>query len=49
MRWMWKASATCDDIEGIKKASDGKIDFTIGAALDICGGSLEFEKVAKFK
>ena len=38
-----------DDIEAIKKASDGKIDFTIGSALDIFGGSLEFEKVAKFK
>ena len=37
-----------EDIELIKKASDGKIDFTIGSALDIFGGNLEFERVVKY-
>ena len=37
-----------EDIELINKASDGKIDFTIGSALDIFGGDLEFERVIKY-
>ena len=37
-----------EDIEAINEASGGKIDFTIGSALDIFGGNLKFEEVAKF-
>ncbi|MBO4347632.1 MAG: phosphoribosylformimino-5-aminoimidazole carboxamide ribotide isomerase [Lachnospiraceae bacterium] len=36
-----------EDIEAIDKASDGKIDFTIGSALDIFGGKLDFIEIAK--
>ena len=36
------------DIEKIDVAGKGKIDFTIGSALDIFGGSLAFEDVIKF-
>ena len=34
-----------EDIEMIKDISGGRIDFTIGSALDIFGGNLEFERV----
>jgi len=37
-----------EDIKAIKEASDGKIDFTIGSALDIFGGNLKFEEVSKY-
>lgn len=37
-----------EDVEAINEASNGKIDFTIGSALDIFGGNLKFEDVAKF-
>lgn len=37
-----------EDVEAIKEASDGKIDFTIGSALDIFGGNLGFETVSKY-
>ena len=37
-----------EDVETINEASDGKIDFTIGSALDIFGGNLKFEEVAKY-
>ena len=37
-----------EDVEAINKASDGKIDFTIGSALDIFGGNLKFEEVAVY-
>ncbi|MBO4784659.1 MAG: phosphoribosylformimino-5-aminoimidazole carboxamide ribotide isomerase [Lachnospiraceae bacterium] len=37
-----------EDVEAINEASDGKIDFTIGSALDIFGGNLKFEEVAKY-
>ena len=36
------------DVKAINEASDGKIDFTIGSALDIFGGNLKFEEVAKY-
>ena len=35
-----------EDIEKIRKKGQKKIDFTIGSALDIFGGTLEFEKIA---
>lgn len=37
-----------EDVETINEASDGKIDFTIGSALDIFGGNLKFEEVAVY-
>lgn len=36
-----------EDIEKLKTYSDDKLDFTIGSALDIFGGSLEFNKIVK--
>ncbi|WP_026834870.1 phosphoribosylformimino-5-aminoimidazole carboxamide ribotide isomerase [Eubacterium xylanophilum] len=35
-----------EDIEEIDRLSDGKLDFTVGSALDLFGGTLEFEKLA---
>ncbi|MBP5494926.1 MAG: phosphoribosylformimino-5-aminoimidazole carboxamide ribotide isomerase [Lachnospiraceae bacterium] len=37
-----------EDVKAINEASDGKIDFTIGSALDIFGGNLKFEEVAAY-
>ncbi|MCR4649676.1 MAG: phosphoribosylformimino-5-aminoimidazole carboxamide ribotide isomerase [Lachnospiraceae bacterium] len=34
------------DIEAVRDASNGRIDYTIGSALDIFGGNLKFSKVA---
>lgn len=36
-----------EDIETIEKKGRGKINFTIGSALDIFGGNLSFEKVVE--
>ena len=36
---------TYDDLEKLKIVGKGKIDFTIGSALDLFGGKLEFKKV----
>ena len=36
---------TIDDLEIINKIGEKKIDVTIGSALDIYGGSLEFKKL----
>ena len=36
-----------EDIEAINRISNERIDFTIGSALDIFGGKLEFDKVCK--
>ena len=36
------------DIEKIDVAGNGRIDFTIGSALDIFGGSLSFKEVVEF-
>ena len=38
-----------DDIEVLRLKGKGKIDFTVGSALDIFGGGLSFEKLAKIK
>lgn len=35
-----------EDIEALRSLGKGNVDFTVGSALDIFGGSLEFEKVA---
>lgn len=37
-----------EDIEVLDRLSGGKVDFTIGSALDIFGGRLSFEKVCKY-
>ena len=37
-----------EDLEKLRKLGKGNIDFTIGSALDLFGGKLEFQKVVKF-
>lgn len=37
-----------DSIDQIKQAGKGKLDFTIGSALDIFGGTIEFTKVTEY-
>ena len=36
-----------EDIEDLKLSGKGKLDFTIGSALDIFGGSLSFDRILK--
>ena len=36
-----------EDLEQLKHLGNGKVDFTIGSALDLFGGKLEFEKIVK--
>ena len=38
-----------EDIHQIQKLSDGKLDFTIGSALDLFGGRLPFRDVIRWK
>lgn len=38
-----------DDLKKLKELGKSKIDFTVGSALDIFGGSMNFDEVAKFK
>ncbi len=40
---------TYADIDILKELGRGKLDFTVGSALDIFGGSLDFEKICSFK
>ena len=37
-----------DDIEVLRSLGGGKVDFTVGSALDIFGGSLPFDKIAGY-
>jgi len=37
-----------DDIEELRSLGGGKVDFTVGSALDIFGGSLPFDKIAGY-
>lgn len=37
-----------DDLEQLRKAGAGRVDVTIGSALDLFGGAMEFEKVLAF-
>ena len=37
-----------DDLEKLKVLGKGRVDFTIGSALDIFGGNMSFEKAARF-
>lgn len=39
--------ATKKQIENFEKISDGNIDFTIGSAMDLFGGSLPYKEIAK--
>ncbi len=38
---------TYEDIERLREASSGRLDFTVGSALDLFGGSLSYDKVKK--
>lgn len=38
-----------DDLDKLKKLGQNKVDFTVGSALDIFGGSMSFEKVCSYK
>lgn len=40
---------TYEDLKNLNVLGKGKIDFTIGSALDLFGGKLEFERVVTFK
>ena len=40
---------TYEDLETLKILGKGKVDFTIGSALDLFGGKLEFDRVVAFK
>lgn len=40
--------SSIDNIDMIKKAGRGKIDFTIGSSLDLFGGNIKFEYVSGF-
>lgn len=37
-----------EDLEQLRTLGKGKIDFTVGSALDLFGGSLEFERIASY-
>ena len=41
-------ATTFEDLDNLKELGNGKIDFTIGSALDIFGGNMNFEKVAAY-
>ena len=36
-----------EDLEQLKRLGKDKIDFTVGSALDLFGGVLEFEKISE--
>lgn len=38
-----------EDLEKLKMLGKSKLDFTVGSALDIFGGKMNFDKVARFK
>ena len=38
-----------DDLDVLKDLGRGKLDFTVGSALDIFGGSLDFERICNYK
>ncbi|MCL2055269.1 MAG: phosphoribosylformimino-5-aminoimidazole carboxamide ribotide isomerase [Oscillospiraceae bacterium] len=38
--------ASFEDIETLRELGNGRLDFTVGSALDIFGGNLDFDKVA---
>ena len=38
-----------DDLHKLKRVGNSVLDFTVGSALDIFGGNMNFDEVAKFK
>ena len=36
-----------EDIDWIEKAGNGFVDYTIGSALDLFGGTISYEKIIK--
>lgn len=38
-----------EDLQRLKELGQGKLDFTVGSALDIFGGNLDFNKVCQWK
>ena len=38
-----------DDLDVLKNLGRGHLNFTVGSALDIFGGSLDFEKICDYK
>lgn len=38
-----------EDIETLRELGEGRVDFTVGSALDLFGGSMSFEKAAAIK
>ncbi|MBP3337832.1 MAG: phosphoribosylformimino-5-aminoimidazole carboxamide ribotide isomerase [Lachnospiraceae bacterium] len=38
-----------EDLEDLKNMANGKVDFTVGSALDIFGGVLDFERIASYE
>ena len=38
-----------DDLDVLKESGRGKLDFTVGSALDIFGGNLDFERICAFR
>lgn len=41
--------SSMEDLERLKKLGQGKLDFTVGSALDIFGGNMKFEDVIAFQ
>lgn len=37
------------DLDVLKQAGRGRLDFTVGSALDIFGGTLDFEKICQYR
>ena len=37
-----------DDLDTLKRLGKGKLNFTVGSALDIFGGTMDFEKVVQY-
>ena len=37
-----------EDLDRLKELGGGKIDFTVGSALDLFGGKLPYEKVKRY-
>ena len=42
-----KAFISLEDLERFRKESGGKVDFTIGSALDLFGGKIPYAEVCK--
>lgn len=38
-----------EDLDILKKAGQGRLDFTVGSALDIFGGKLDFDRICEYR